>query len=111
MICVYKIPADKKGEVKKILETPDRMEDDKMIINEFARSGYEFRDASGLGFNEEGAYVYIEAKEDFFKNNEEKIMLEGVVKLEGEDFEKVKQAFDNQANSAAAGVGAIFGDF
>ena len=111
MICIYKIPADKKGEIKKVLEAPDHMEEDKLIINEFARSGYEFRDGSGLGFNEEGAYVYIDATDEFFKNNEKKIMLDGVIKLEGEEFEKAKKAFEDQADNAAAGVGAIFGDF
>ncbi len=110
MIRIYKINADRKSEVKKILETPDHVENGKMVINEFARNGYEFRDASGLGLNEDAAYLYIDADESFFERNEKLIMLEGVKKLEGEEFNKIKDIFEQQSNSVAAGVGAIFGD-
>ena len=111
MISVYRIPANRKGDVKKALEAPDMADGDQRVINEFARNGYEFRDASGLGFNEDCSYLYISADEAFFAKNEKAVMADGVEKLAGEEYGKIKKAFEDQLDNAAAGVGAIFGDF
>ena len=111
MINVYKIPSEKKQEVKTALEAPDKMEGEKKVINEFARNGYELRDAAGLSLQEEAAYLYIKAEQEFFEKNEKQIMIDDVKKLEGEELSKIKKLFEDQAESAASGVGAIFGDF
>jgi hypothetical protein len=111
MIRIYKIPPAKKSEIKNALEFQDFIKDDKLVINEFARNGYDFRDAAGLGFAEDVSYVYVDGGEGFFNENEKTLMLDGVVKLSGADYDRVKKAFDDQAESAAAGVGAIFDGF
>lgn len=115
MIRVYEIESKVFQEVKKILEDQERVEEKDgvktVVINEFARAGYSLRDGKSLGVKESCNYLYINADEEFFKKNEPKIMKEGVKKLEGEELEKVKQAIEGEADSAAAGVGAIFGDF
>ena len=115
MIRVYEIESKALSETKKVLEEQERVEEKEgknvFITNEFARAGYSLRDGKSLGFKEGCNYLYIKADEDFFKRNEPKILKEGVKKLEGEELENVKQAVEKEADSAAAGVGAIFGDF
>ena len=110
MIRIYKIPPENKQEIKTALEAPDRMEGEKRIINEFARNGYELRDATGLGLKEDNSYLYIKADPEFFDKNEKQIMKDNVKKLESEELEKIQKLFEDQAESAASGVGAIFGD-
>jgi hypothetical protein len=115
MIRVYEIESKVFQDIKKILEEQERMEEkdgvNTVIINEFARAGYSLRDGKSLGIKESCNYLYIKADEEFFKKNEPKILKDGVKKLEGEELEKVKLAMESEADSAAAGVGAIFGDF
>jgi len=114
MIRIYKIEPKVLAEVKKVLEEQERMEETggekKFIINEFAREGYSLRDGKSMGFKEEGAYLYIKSNEDFFKKNEPKIMKEGVKKLMGKEFERVRKEMEKEEDDAATGVGAIFGN-
>jgi len=115
MIRIYKIESKALAAVKKVLEEQERMEEvngeRKFIINEFAREGYNMRDAKSMGFTEEANYLYIKSTEEFFKKNEPRILIEGVKKLEGPDYEKVKGEMEKEADNAAAGVGAVFGEF
>ena len=115
MIKIYKIEPKVLPEIKKVLEEQERIEqvgeEKKIIINEFAREGYSLRDGKSMGFKEEGAYLYIKSNDDFFKKNEPRIMKEGVKKLEGQDFEKVKKEMEKEEDDAAVGVGAVFKDF
>ena len=115
MLRIYKIESKALRDVKKVLEDPERIEEvggeKKIIINEFARAGYTLRDGKSMGFKDEANYLYIKAEEEFFKMNEPKILIDGVKKLEGEEFEKIKQEMEKEADDAAIGVGAIFGEF
>ncbi len=115
MLRIYKIESKAFQAVKKVLDDPERVEETagekKIIINEFARAGYTLRDGKSMGFKEEANYLYIKAEEEFFKKNEPKILIEGVKKLEGPEFEKVKQEMEKEAEDAAVGVGAVFGEF
>jgi hypothetical protein len=81
------------------------------FVNEWARNGYSLRDAGSMGLSEQCSYLYVKAEtEDFFKKNEKAIMVEGVKELKGEELEKVRKKVEEEQESAAAGVGAIFGD-
>jgi len=116
MIRIYKIEAKALAQVKKTLEEQERVEvtgDEKKIVrNEFIRAGYTLRDAKSMGFTENCSYLYLRNEEDdFFKRNEPKILIEGVKKLDGQEFEKVKHGVEKEAEDAAIGVGAVFGQF
>lgn len=115
MIRIYKIESKALAAVKKVLDEQERVEvtgtEKKVILNEFARAGYTMRDGKSMGFTEEVNYLYIKAEEEFFKKNEQKITVEGVKKIEGEEFEKVRAEIEKEADNAALGVGAVFSDF
>ncbi len=76
----------------------------------FARQGYVVRDAKSLLNKGKGYYLYIDAPEEFFEKNEEKILsIEGVEEVK--DRNKVKEIIDRirrEEESAEEGVGAIF---
>ncbi len=104
MIKIYKIPSDKLGEVKKVIENPD------VATNKWARNGYTLRDAKTLGFDDNASYLYVKGTEEFFKENEEQVIsIEGVEEIKGEEYEKVKEKIEEEQSGAAAGIGAIFG--
>ncbi len=104
MIKIYKIPNEKLQEAKKVLENPD------VTTNNWARNGYTLRDAKIIGFDENCNYLYVKAIEEFFQQNEKQITsIEGVAILEGEEFEKVKNKIEEEQDSTASGIGAIFG--
>ena len=115
MLRIYKIESKAFQAVKKVLDDPERVEEaageKKIIINEFARAGYTLREGKTMGFKEEANYLYIKAEDDFFKKNEPRILIDGVKKLEGEEFEKVKQEIEKEAEGAESGMGAVFGGF
>lgn len=109
---IYKIESSGFSEVKKVLERPEITTvegKEEFKKNEFARNGYTLRDGKSLGLDEAN-YLYIKAEDEFFKEHEKEIMLEGVKLLDGEESEKVKNLIDAEQNSAEAGVGAVFGD-
>jgi hypothetical protein len=114
-IRIYKIEPAALSNVKKILETPDKVEETpegtKITVNEFPRAGYTLRDSQTLGFEENCSYLYIKAEMDFFQKNEKTLLIEGVKKTEKEEFEKVKQKIEEEQASAEAGVGAVFREF
>ena len=104
MIKIYKIPNEKLQEAKKVLENPD------VAANNWARNGYSLRDAKILGFQENCNYLYVKALEEFFQKNEAQITgIEGVEETKGEEYEKVKNKIEEEQNSTASGIGAIFG--
>jgi len=104
MIKIYKIPNEKLQEVKKILENSD------VITNKWARNGYTLRDAKIIGFDENCNYLYVKAIEEFFQENEKQITsIEGIKEIKEEEYEKVKKKIEEEQNSTASGIGAIFG--
>lgn len=113
---IYKIEAGASAAVKKILDTEEKMEQQpdgsqKWKINEFARAGYTLRDAKTLGIEDNCSFLCIKADGAFFVKNEKEILLDGVKKIEGAEFEKVKQKIDEEKGGAETGMGAVFADF
>jgi hypothetical protein len=115
IVKIYKISKQALPEAKKILEAEEKEEEvegeRKIIINEFARTGYTMRDSKVMGFEEGYNYLYIKADEDFFEKNADKVKIEGVEELSGEEYEKVKASFEKEEASEAEGMGAVFKDF
>ena len=108
-IRIYEL--EKAGPVKQILEAPDtKDEQGNWIKNEFKTQGYKLQDAKSLGIEKEASYLYISASEDFFEKNEQKLLDAGAKKLEGEEFETVRQKIESAEEEAVGGMGAIFGE-
>jgi len=112
---IYKIEPSALQNVKKILDAEEKMEQtpegQKFRINEFARVGYTLRDAKSLGLNESCTYLYIKADDVFFTKNEKTILFNGVKKIEGEEFEKVKRKIEEESSGAEIGMGSVFSGF
>ena len=110
-IKVFEIPSDKLKTVKAIVEAPDKKDPatGKWIINEWATRGYKLNDARGLGLEGANYFLYVKADDAFFKKNERAILDAGAKELQGPEYEKVKRKFEEAAESAEAGLGAIFG--
>ena len=115
IVKIYKIAGTALPEAKKILEAEEKEEEvegeKKIVFNEFARTGYTMRDSKVMGFAEGYNYLYIKADEDFFKRNAEKLKIKGIEELTGEEYEKVKTAFEKEEANEAEGLGAVFKDF
>jgi hypothetical protein len=108
---VFEITSDKLKAVKPILEGPDKKDPatGKWIINEWVTRGYKLNDARGLGLEGANYFLYVKADDAFFKKNERAILDAGAKELQGPEYEKVKRKFEDAAESAEAGLGAIFG--
>ena len=79
-----------------------------LIKNEFARNGYTLRGAEALGLKE-GNFLYIKADAEFFKKNEHLLIQTGAKLLSGKEAEQVEKKIEAEEESAAAGMGGIFG--
>jgi len=99
------------AEVKKIVEAPETMVEGKFRINEFTRTGFNLRDSNSLGLPGNFYYLYIKADEDFFKRNEKSIMIKGVTKLSGKEYEEVKKKIEDELSGAESGLGSVFEGF
>jgi len=88
---------------------PLKVEVKKLTINKFSRNGYILRGAQALGIEKDSSYLYIKADEDFFKENEGLILIEGVKKVEENEFEELKNKIESEEEAAAQGLGGIFG--
>ena len=112
---IYKISKAALPEAKKILEAEEKEQkvegEKRIIINEFARTGYTIRDSKMMGFEEGYNYLYIKADESFFGKNADKLKIEGIEELKDEEYEKVKASFEKEEASEAEGMGAVFKDF
>lgn len=126
MIQIYEIPKDKVQGIKKIIEAPDQATGELNVeiekeegkgklekakawkVNEFRKQDCKIKDAKSLGIQSENSYLYINASEDFFKNNEKTIIDAGAKKLSTQETEKIKTAIEEQENSTSSGVGFVF---
>ena len=78
------------------------------IKNEFAINGYILKGGKSLGLKGDLNYLYIKAEKDFFDKHEKNILVDGVKKVQGKDFEKIKLEIEKEQESAAEGLGGIF---
>jgi hypothetical protein len=83
----------------------------KKLLDEefFKRLGPTVRDCKAMGFEKDGFCMYIKAKDELVEESK-KLLAESPAKLlAGEEAEKLLQAFRDEAESAEAGMGALFG--
>lgn len=67
------------------------------------------RDASSLGFDKEVSYLKIEGSNDGLKKAEELAKEQGFNKLKSKKAEEINKKIQEQEDSAADGMGMIFG--
>jgi len=78
------------------------------FTNEFVLNGYILRDGGSLGIKKDLTYLYMKAEDSFFEKHEKEILVEGVKRITGTDFEKVKNEIEREQEAAAEGIGGIF---
>ncbi|NYT01887.1 MAG: hypothetical protein GKC10_03915 [Methanosarcinales archaeon] len=83
----------------------------KKILDEdfFKRLGPVVREARIVGFDKDGFYMYIKAKDELAAETKEKLANTPAKLLEGEEGEAVIKVFRDEAEAAEAGMGAMFG--
>lgn len=127
MIKIYEIAAERLQQMKNMLEAQDVVSGELDVeiekeqgkgnlekakswkVNEFKRNGYILREAKILGIDKKVSYLYIEASEMFFRDNEKLLIDKGAKVLEGSEYEQVKGKIQEAENAASASVGFLFG--
>ena len=74
-----------------------------------SRQSIAIRDASSVGVKKDVEYVLIEGDEAAIKKAEELLAKDGCKKEPDKEAEKIYKSIKDQENSAAEGVGFIFG--
>ncbi|MBU3896793.1 MAG: hypothetical protein KJ697_02570 [Nanoarchaeota archaeon] len=100
----YQSNEDSRGKIKppeKKCECGGEYVFEKKVLapNEFARNGYTLR----------GNDLLIIAEKEFFDKNEPLLTKEGAVQVKGVEAEEVQKKIKDEEDSAACGVGLIFG--
>jgi hypothetical protein len=100
----YEAKEDSRGKVKpaeKKCECGETFKFEKKVLapNEFARNGYTLR----------GNDLLIKAEKAFFDKNEKLLTKEGATHIKGKEAEEVEKKIKDEEDSAACGVGLIFG--
>ena len=99
---VYACDISKKKELLSVIESDPYSEDS------FSRVGYVIRDGSSIGESSDAVYLYISAQEPVIKKLDAK--LRGIAEiLEGEEADRIIKKIEDEGESAAQGVGSIFG--
>lgn len=73
----------------------------------WARNGYTLRSGKGLDIDIDDYFLYIKATDEFFTQHEAEILVEGVTKVEGNEFDNVKKIVESEEDSVASGI-ALF---
>lgn len=95
---VYFYSDEKSKKVNKLLED-----------DYFKRLGYIVRECKLLGSDRKGYFLYIKAESNAIEKAEEMLKEVEVEKILGEEKEVVVKVILEEEESAAAGMGAIFG--
>lgn len=93
MLKIYKVNKEANGKVQGFISK-----------DAFARNGYIYREGKTLGIEGDEYYLYIEGEESFFKEQDESLSIEGVQEMDGDDFEKVKEAIEKEQGDVASGI-------
>jgi GH15 family glucan-1,4-alpha-glucosidase len=101
MEVVFFIPFDKYSKAKQILEENPYDE------QSFSRVGYKIREASSIGIDEKGYFLYIKANEEFIKKAKEKLK-DCIGQCKDESIKKAKEEIEKEEENAIAGFGSIF---
>jgi hypothetical protein len=99
---VFAFPAEKKKELKGILEAEPYAE------GSFARAGYKMKDGQSVGEKEDTIYVYISGDAEFLKKAEDKLK-PLLREMEEGERERVLKKIEEEEETAESGFGSIFG--
>ena len=98
MELVYIYPMDKSKDMQKMLD------------EEFwKRLGPTVRDSKAMGLDKDGMCIYIKAKNELAVEAKKLLADTAAEELLGEDGEALLKAFRDEADTAEAGIGAMFG--
>jgi hypothetical protein len=75
----------------------------------FKRLGPTVRECKAMGFDKEGFCIYIKARDDLAKEADRLLAGSPAKQLAGEEADRLLQAFREEAESAEAGMGVLFG--
>lgn len=75
----------------------------------FKRIGYTVRDCKHMGSQRNGSFLYIKGRPEDIDNAEKMFESLNLLKLGGEEAELITAAFVEEEESAACGIGMIFG--
>ena len=82
----------------------------KMLDEEFwKRLGPTVRECKAMGLEKEGNCIYIKAKDELAEEARKLLAETEAKELKGEEAEKLLKAFQDEAEAAEAGIGAMFG--
>jgi hypothetical protein len=83
----------------------------KKLLDEefFKRLGPTVRDGKAMGFEKDGFCIYIKAKDELVEEAKKLLAESPATLLSGEEANKLLKAFKDEAESAEAGMGALFG--
>ncbi|MCD6414454.1 MAG: hypothetical protein J7L23_02385 [Candidatus Diapherotrites archaeon] len=93
MIKIFKVNPEANSKVQSVLGQ-----------DPFARNEYIYRDGTTLGLDTRNYYLYINAPEEFFKENEEQLKIEGVEEVEKEEFDEIKEKIEKEQENVATGL-------
>ena len=82
----------------------------KMLDEEFwKRLGPTVRECKAMGLDKDGICLYIKAKDELALEAKKLLAETPAKELKGEEGEKLIKAFQDEAEAAEAGMGAMFG--
>jgi hypothetical protein len=82
----------------------------KMLDEEFwKRLGPTLRDCKAMGLDKDGMCIYIKARDELAEEARKLLTESAAKELKGEEGEKLLKAFQDEAEAAEAGIGAMFG--
>ena len=73
------------------------------------RLGPTIRECKGMGWDKEGFCLYIKARDEVAEAARMKLAQSPAKELKGEEGIKLLKAFQDEAEAAEAGIGAMFG--
>ena len=91
---IYKVPSTNFSKMNQVLS-----------LDHYARNGYTFRSGKALSIDVEDYFLYIEMDDEFIAAHEKEILdVEGVNKIEGNEFDNVKSAVEAEDAAVASGI-------
>ena len=79
------------------------------MVNSFKLNGFILRDGKSLKLSDKHTYLYLKAEPEFFSKNEGSILIAGVERMHGNEFERAKKEIESEQDRAATGLGGLFG--
>ena len=82
----------------------------KMLDEEFwKRLGPTLRECKAMGLDKDGMCIYIKARDELAEEARKLLADTDTKELKGDEGEKLLKAFQDEAEAAEAGMGAMFG--